>query len=636
MAEEQASTGTPVGIFATPELAAARLKMDEVAARRTSTVTYVSAGHCLVIGEPEAALRAVDRLLDAGVESAAGVFIDPGVGRVNKALTDRGVALFTVPELSVSGHLGAFVAQGGAGEGTMDLAVSMQRPSGRFDLVLDLSPVPVIAARLSPPGYVHVRSTMRARASDSGSKDSSAGTTSDTASGMPSGTSTLTAPEAAFGGATDSTADSTPGSTLDSANEAANEAATAAAIDALAGLVGEFDKPRYFAYDASICAHSRSRLPGCSNCLDVCVTGAITSAGEGVDIDPFLCQGCGSCATRCPTGAMVYAYPKPSDAIRRTREALVPGASGDRATTLLLHGEEAAAAVEAARPESHGVLPMLVEEVSAFGIDYWATILCAGVGRILLVSDAAEDDPNRHALEEQAGLLRTLVSGLGVGPEVIQLIRSSALADLSALPAPAAALTTLNTPAFAAHDDKRQTVRTALDALAKGLGFASGVGNVTGEVALVPLLPGSPFGQIRVDTDACTLCVACVSTCPAGALLDGQDTPALRMVEANCVQCGLCEAACPENAISLEPRFLRDSVEARRVRTLHEESPFDCITCHKAFATKGMIETMLGKLSGHWMFEDEKALRRLKMCEDCRVKDIFRDGENTIDVHAKP
>jgi len=93
------------------------------------------------------------------------------------------------------------------------------------------------------------------------------------------------------------------------------------------------------------------------------------------------------------------------------------------------------------------------------------------------------------------------------------------------------------------------------------------------------------------------------------------------MIEANCVQCGLCEKACPESAISLESRYLWDSIE--------------CISCHKPFATRKMIETMLGKLGDHWMFKDEKALKRLKMCEDCRVKSIFKDNPDGLDVHDK-
>jgi hypothetical protein len=42
---------------------------------------------------------------------------------------------------------------------------------------------------------------------------------------------------------------------------------------------------------------------------------------------------------------------------------------------------------------------------------------------------------------------------------------------------------------------------------------------------------------------------------------------------------------------------------------------------------------MVEKLSGHWMFQQKpEQLARLRMCEDCRVKDMFRDGGGLLDV----
>lgn len=618
MAERPTDGGRPVEIVPGIDVAAARQRLDAAAARTTSTVTYASAGHVLVVGEPAAALAVGARLVAAGATGVTVVHVVPEATRLDKALTEDGVAVFTVPALGLDGHLGAFVAVALAGGVETDLAVSVQRPGARFDLVLDLSAEPLVPLRLPPPGYAHVPRATTSRSAGDGVEEA--------------------APEDERRAATSPATDAEGAAPLD-------DAALAEAIETLGGLVGEFDKPRYFAYDASICAHSRSRLPGCSNCIEVCVAGAISSAGEGVAVDPYRCQGCGSCATRCPTGAMVYAYPKPSDAIARSRKALAEG----EATTLVLHDEGARAALEAAAlPDD--VLALLVEEVSAFGIDYWATVLCAGVGRVLVVTDAAADNPNRAALEEQATLLRRLVAGLGIGEEVVQLVPSAALAELDTLPGPVAALTELVPPgpgavagapgtrpsAFTVNDDKRGTLRLALEALDAALAERVVAETGTAPAPIEPLPPGAPFGHVVVDTDACTLCMACVSTCPAGALLDGQDTPALRLVEANCVQCGLCEQACPERAIRPEPRFVRDGVEARRVRTLHAEAPFHCVVCHKPFATRAIIDTMLGKLAGHWMFRDDKARRRLKMCEDCRVKDIFRDDPAGFDVHGKP
>ena len=72
-----------------------------------------------------------------------------------------------------------------------------------------------------------------------------------------------------------------------------------------------------------------------------------------------------------------------------------------------------------------------------------------------------------------------------------------------------------------------------------------------------------------------------------------------------------------------------------RPRILNEEAPFCCITCGKPFATQSMMVTMREKLKHHWMFQDEQSLRRLQMCEDCRVKDLFA-SEGEMNVHDKP
>ncbi len=36
-----------------------------------------------------------------------------------------------------------------------------------------------------------------------------------------------------------------------------------------------------------------------------------------------------------------------------------------------------------------------------------------------------------------------------------------------------------------------------------------------------------------------------------------------------------------------------------------------------------MLDKLSRKLEGHWMFQTEEARRRLQMCEDCRVRDLF-------------
>ena len=483
------------------------------------------------------------------------VTVDSECAALSKQLTDAGIAVFSAPVLELEGYMGAFSATVKSEQQLTNLAVSVYAESGAFDLVLDLGSIPQLESELPPLGYFR-------------------------------------------------------GHNSDVLN---------AAMAAMPELVGDFEKPKYFNYNASICAHSRSELDGCHACISACATNAIRSNGEQVEVDPYLCQGCGSCATVCPSGAMTYAYPPPDNAIDRTRALL----KDQKQSMLLLHTESDQEFLDTKNLPKQ-ILPLLVEEVSAFGLDYWAAMVAGGVHRILLLISTDCTESTRSALDSQMGVFHQLLTGLGVSESVVQIVAHEAIDELDQLLEPIAALKNLKPSAFATHNNKRQTIRNAVDELAAQLQPVADI---------IPMDSPAPFGIIDVDKTKCTLCMACVSVCPAKALLDGQDTPALRMVEANCLQCGLCKGACPESAISLHSQYRVNSVEARKISTLNEEQPFECIRCQKPFATAKIIQSMFAKLDGHWMFKDDVAKRRLKMCEDCRVKDIFEHDEKGITVH---
>ena len=139
----------------------------------------------------------------------------------------------------------------------------------------------------------------------------------------------------------------------------------------------------------------------------------------------------------------------------------------------------------------------------------------------------------------------------------------------------------------------------------------------------------APFGEAIIDAEKCTLCMACVGACPGRALQDGsnREVPEVFFIESNCLQCGACVQTCPEDAISLAPRLLFDREARNRSRALNSDTPFACITCGKPFAPTSVIAKMQDKLKDHYMFSSERALERLKMCEDCRVVDVMQDPE---------
>jgi ferredoxin len=153
-------------------------------------------------------------------------------------------------------------------------------------------------------------------------------------------------------------------------------------------------------------------------------------------------------------------------------------------------------------------------------------------------------------------------------------------------------------------------------------------------VDIVPLPERAPFGAVEIDTAGCTLCLACVSACPTGALSDDPERPTLRFIEDACVQCGLCRATCPEKVISLKPQLdFRASMASARI--LKEEEPFCCTRCGKPFGVKSTIERVISRLEGsHWMYQGgTDRLDVIRMCDDCRVAVV---SEQDFDPYGAP
>jgi len=395
------------------------------------------------------------------------------------------------------------------------------------------------------------------------------------------------------------------------------------ALFELADMVGEFEKPRYIAYDSAICAHGRNGIPGCSLCVDLCPTGAITSADARVAFDPYICAGCGSCAGSCPTGAAEYAMPSGIDTLSRLRTLLGTYLKADgKNPVILLHDREFGDEMIAIMARSGkglpaNVLPFLLNEVTQAGLDMLLAGIAYGASQILILAPPHKRE-EQDGLNKQISYSNSILNGLGYGAERLTLIDDADPQNVEARLYDLIPPASIGTATFMALGNKRQRLSQILESLHK---------QAPQPVDVIALEKGAPFGAVVIDATGCTLCLACVSACPAKALRDNPDAPELKFQESNCIQCGLCKSTCPEKVISLSPQIDFKTLSAQAI-TLKEEVPFECVRCAKPFGVSSTIEKMIEKLNGHSMFQDPKSLERLRMCDDCRIIDMAEGEEH--------
>lgn len=556
---------------ALPKMAALLAEAAHVS-KPAHSMTLNSGGVCLVYGSGEAAIAAADKLkgrLDVTI------LLTEATDALPPSRVEAPIAKGIVSR--ASGHLGAFeiIVNGFApvipsSRASLQFAMPRDGAKSRCDLILDLSGrPPLFPPQARRDGYAAI-----------------------------------------------------------DANDAT---AIAEALLALTDLVGEFEKPVYIAYDASVCAHARSAKVGCRNCLDNCPVGAITPDGDHVAFDAAICGGCGNCASVCPTGAANYAFPHREDILARATAMLdAYGRAQGKRPILMIHDEKHGrrtidAIARFGRGLPANVIPLALNSVLQLGHDTIGELLALGTEQVIVLAPA--DRPEElAALEEQTALATHILDGLGYQGARVRIVREHDPFVVDDLLHELPALTALASHRYVLTGTKRDLARMALAKLHAA---------APSPTDILTLPAGAPYGRIHIDADGCTLCLSCVGACPTGALGDNPERPEITFAEAACIQCGICRATCPEKVISLEPRYdFTNAALAREV--LHGEEPFHCISCGKPFGARSMIERVAERLKSHAMFANEKQLAIIQMCDNCRVTAMANFSNDPFKGNERP
>ena len=472
-------------------------------------------------------------------------------GEISQTDLHDNPSLLSCRVTAVKGYLGRFTATAQGKDGNIDLGLFSANRDGFFDLVLDLNSPPLLSTAVKPLGY--------------------------------------------YAPGTDSTA-------ID------------VAIAELTTFTGSFWKPRFYNFNAELCAHSAQGVVGCTRCLNVCPTGAISSLAETISIDSNLCQGCATCVLACPTGAITYAAPSLVDLHKRLAAVLGEAAGLGRGSPQLVIHEDSEQGVDAfLNSIDKPSVGFAVSAIALAGPDIWLAALVQGAAQVIVRLPADLPESTRDELKAQAEMAQAMLAAIGdVAERIIVADRTQPISPVARRDDMAR-----HAPLVVSHEaTKRDTLFAGLEQL-----LNSAAADELAMPASVALPASAPFGAVEVNRQTCTLCMACTHLCPTGALVSHETGLRLNFIESRCVQCRLCERACPEKSITLKPRLLLDADARQSARTLNQDVPHHCPECGAPFIGRALLNKSLKIMRDQQLLNDEE-LNRLRLCPSCRAQNV--------------
>ena len=306
----------------------------------------------------------------------------------------------------------------------------------------------------------------------------------------------------------------------------------------------------------------------CTLCIDSCPERAL--AGKPPEVDPLKCTGCGLCASICPSRALTMPSWGPS------KTSVILGKIRERYS---------------------GPLTMMVLERKDLPVVAQVEI---GTGMPPFIIELLDSLDWLDA--------RTVIDILTYGVSVVIYDRNGRVdSDIRRITRIASSPQELRDMLWM-HSDLRVDP-----------------GNyrlVMEELGLNRIESKSPVLGIVEVSENCTLCDACVSNCPTGALrksVEG-DKVMLQFHHEKCTGCKICEIICPHNSIHVKWGVDREMYG--KTETLIQDELVRCRNCGKPLGSKSMFDEIEKRLRARGV--PEEAIKAIYLCDECKMKSFRR------------
>lgn len=305
----------------------------------------------------------------------------------------------------------------------------------------------------------------------------------------------------------------------------------------------------------------------CSLCLSECPYLALR--GKPPEALGEKCIGCGVCASFCPSG-LIYQPAAPPSAVRRVIDRAAE--RGLPSITVVCPRSRRAAY------ESQAGRSLLLELpcIASFRALEFLYARLRGIDVVFLCVDKSCD--KRPAVEKYLGLIGELKS-------------------IIAEPCERPGLKKLILPALLSSFKLRQ------DAV---------------RLHLLQLF------EIEVDPEKCSLCGACASACPTGAMTYTEDTKGarLQLAPSLCVGCSACTKVCPEKAVSQKRVSDAGPLLSFEPKLLVTSGMAHCKVCGKPVAPQAKIRILEKRLREKQA--SKEVIEKLYLCDECKSKDLIK------------